>query len=38
MLQISPEDAERAREQSPATRKRPEKQAGPTADYGGDTA
>lgn len=37
LLKISPEDAEKAREQSPATRKRPgtEKQEGPTADYGG---
>lgn len=34
LLKISPEDAEKAREQSPATRRRPEKQEGPTADYG----
>lgn len=35
MLYISPEDAERAREKSPATRKRGGKgQEGPTADYG----
>lgn len=35
MLHISPEDAEKAREQSPATRKRGDKgQDGPTADHG----
>lgn len=34
LLKISPEDAEKAREQSPATRKRSKKQEGPTADYG----
>lgn len=37
LLKISPEDAERAREQSPATRKRPKKQDGPTADYGAES-
>lgn len=36
LLHISPEDAEKAREQSPATRKRPGKQEGPTVDYGDD--
>jgi hypothetical protein len=34
MLAISPEDAAKVRERTPATRKRAEKQEGPTADYG----
>jgi hypothetical protein len=34
MLAISPEDAQTVRERTPATRKRAEKQEGPTADYG----
>jgi hypothetical protein len=34
LLKISPEDAERVREDTPGTRKRPQKQEGPTADYG----
>ncbi|MFN2519211.1 MAG: hypothetical protein ABR604_09260 [Jatrophihabitantaceae bacterium] len=34
MLGISPEDAETVRERTSPTRKRPEKQEGPTADYG----
>ena len=35
LLHISPEDAEKAREKSPATRKRAGKgQEGPTEDYG----
>lgn len=38
LLKISPEDAEKARKSSPATRKRPDKQEGPTGDYGDDDA
>ena len=36
MLGISPEDAEKVRERTSPTRKRPEKQEGPTADHGAD--
>jgi hypothetical protein len=36
MLGISREDAETVRERTPGTRKQPEKQEGPTADYGDD--
>jgi hypothetical protein len=36
VLGISPEDAEKVREQTPGTRPDKPKQEGPTADYGDD--
>ena len=36
LLGISPEDAEKVREDTPGTRKRREPQSGPERDYGGE--